>query len=408
VLVALREACVLRRFSPRTVEAYEGWARRYLRALRAEGCRHMDGAGPAQVAAFLARLAGEGRVSAATLSQARAALAFLHDAVLGRPATEFATVPRAKAVHHVPIVLSRSEVAALLAAMTGVPRLVTLLLYGSGLRLLEACALRVQDLDLERGELVVRRGKGARDRMTMLPASVLPALSAHLVQVRDRHARDVAAGRGWVALPDAWARKAALQGRRLAWQWVFPASRGWYDAATRRWYRHHLHPTVIQRAVAEAGRVAGLAKRAHCHALRHSFATHLLEAGYDLRTIQELLGHRDLATTMRYTHVLNSGPSGVRSPADLLPVEWAASAWAAVPPSRTRPHRFALDGRHADVARDESSGPGGSLDPPRAAAVFRLTDTDSPTPRLPSAAVRAKLRRDAGLDGDAAAGRGRR
>jgi integron integrase len=413
VLGVLREVARVRHYSVRTIEAYEGWVRRYLRALRRGGCAHPRHAGPAEARAFLTQLATESGVSAATQNQALAALRFFHAEVLGRPIGPVDGIVRAKASHHVPVVLGRADVARLLDVMDGVPRLIAQLLYGSGLRLLEACALRIQDLDLERGELVVRRGKGARDRVTMLPASLRPVLDAHLERVRALHRRDCARGGGWVALPDAFARKAALHGRRLGWQWVFPATRRYHDPVTGQWRRHHLHATVVQRAVTAAGARAGLDRRVTCHALRHSFATHLLEAGYDIRTIQQLLGHRDLSTTMRYTHVLNRGGLGVRSPADLLPLVRGGrgdhgdhgdhgDAWC----GGDGAHRSSRD------APDHSSGmevgdAGSGLADARPAPAFRLTGADSLTPVYPSPLRRAKLSADAGLHGGLARGRER-
>ncbi len=224
----------------------------------------------------------------------------------------------AKRSHHRPTVLTRDEVRRVLAEMSGVSRTIALLLYGSGLRVLEACSLRVKDVDLERMELVIRRGKGGRDRLTMLPETLVGALRAQMERVRTFHRRELARGRGFVMLPDAFHRKSPTAARDWRWQWVFPATRGYEDLATGKWVRHHLHESVVQRAVAAAARNAGSSKRVTCHTFRHSFATHLLEAGYDIRTIQELLGHRDVSTTMIYTHVLNRGGRGVRSPADAL------------------------------------------------------------------------------------------
>jgi integron integrase len=191
------------------------------------------------------------------------------------------------------------------------------LLYGSGLRLLECVGLRVKDVDLEAADLRVRDGKGRKDRVTMLPTALRHPLRAHLDGVRVLHRRDLAQGRGWVALPDALGRKYPNAGQEWAWQWVFPATRTYVDPTSGQCRRHHLHESVLQRAVRAAAQQAGLAKPATCHTLRHSFATHLLEAGYDIRTIQELLGHADVATTMIYTHVLNKGGLGVRSPLDV-------------------------------------------------------------------------------------------
>ena len=207
---------------------------------------------------------------------------------------------------------------AVLGWMDGTPRLVATLLYGSGLRLLEGLELRVKDVDFAGNEILVRAGKGDRDRVTMLPALVKGELQRHLVVVRRQHDADLAEGAGWVELPHALAGKYPRAGREWGWQWVFPATRGYVDPGTHERRRHHLHETVVQRAFREAVRASGVAKRASCHTLRHSFATHLLEAGSDIRTVQELLGHRDVRTTMIYTHVLRRGGLGVRSPADSL------------------------------------------------------------------------------------------
>ena len=229
---------------------------------------------------------------------------------------ELEGVVRARRPARIPVVLTRTEVGAVLSRLQGPCALMASLLYGSGLRLLECCALRVKDLNLERLEIRVRDGKGRRDRVTMLPASLKDPLAAHLTRVRTVHEADLAAGAGSAALPDALERKYPRAPWEWSWQWVFPATRHYLDAATGLRRRHHLHESVLQRAFKDAVRAAGLTKSASCHSLRHAFATHLLERGYDIRTIQELLGHQDVSTTMIYTHVLNRGGHGVKSPLD--------------------------------------------------------------------------------------------
>ncbi len=226
-------------------------------------------------------------------------------------------IVRAKQPTRLPVVLSHDEVRTLLDRLQGSSRLVCALLYGSGLRLLEALELRVKDLDLPRGEILVRRAKGAKDRVTMLPTALRPELKAHLERVRGLHRRDLDEGGGKAPLPNAFERKAPSAAREWGWQYVFPANRRYQDP-NGELRRHHLHESVVQRAVRAAVMEARIAKRATCHSLRHSFATHLLQDGYDIRTVQELLGHRDVATTMIYTHVLNKGEKGVRSPMDRL------------------------------------------------------------------------------------------
>ena len=283
--------------------------------------RHYRGRHPREldepeVRAYLGHLATERKVSAATQSQALAAIQFLYRDVLRRPIGFVTGVPRAKRRERLPVVLTRHEVRALVEQLSGTKRIMALLLYGAGLRLNECLALRVQDIDFGMRQIVVRGGKGDKDRVTMLPASVEAELRAHLEQVRGLHARDLAAGGGAVGLPGALARKFPEAARAWGWQWVFPASSRYRDSVTGALRRHHAHESVLQRAVHEAGLRALLTKRATCHGLRHSFATHLLEDGYDIRTVQELLGHKDVSTTMIYTHVLNRGGRGVRSPTD--------------------------------------------------------------------------------------------
>jgi len=315
LLDTVRDALRLRHYSRRTERAYLGWIRRYI-VFHAK--RHPAEMGAAEVSRFLSSLAVEGRVSASTQNQALAALLFLYGPVLGVELPWLDELVRAVRPERLPVVRSRDEVRAVLLVLRGTPRLMAVLLYGAGLRLLECARLRVKDLDFAANQIVVRSGKGDRDRVTLLPAVVRPALERQLARVRAQHERDLRAGAGWVELPHALARKYPNAGREWAWQWVFPATRTYTERTTSQRRRHHLHETVVQRAVYRAVREAGLTKPASCHTFRHSFATHLLEDGYDIRTVQELLGHRDVRTTMIYTHVLNRGPAGVRSPLDGL------------------------------------------------------------------------------------------
>ena len=270
----------------------------------------------AEINAFLSSLATEGHVAASTQNQALSALLFLYRHVLEKPFPEITALVRARRPARLPVVLTRDEVRRVLARLGGEPRLVATLLYGSGLRLLEALRLRVKDVDLSRNEILVRDGKGQKDRVTMLSAALKPDLTAHLKTVRARHDAELARGGGDVHLPDAIRIKYPGAAKSWAWQYVFPAGSESADPRSGEVRRHHLPETVVQRAVKRAVDDAGIARPATCHSLRHSFATHLLESGYDIRTIQELLGHRDVATTMIYTHVLNTGGRGVRSPLD--------------------------------------------------------------------------------------------
>jgi integron integrase len=315
LLERLREVIRARHYSRRTEEAYVRWVRRLVRF---HGMRHPREMGETEITSYLTSLAVAGKVSASTQTQALSAILFLYREVLGQDLPWLDDVVRAKVPQRLPVVLTREEVRKILLSLDGTPRLVARLLYGSGLRLLECLRLRVKDVDFGASQIVVRGGKGDRDRRTMLPSSVAPELAKDIEHVRAQHARDLEQGAGWVELPAALARKYPNAGREWAWQWVFPATRHYRDRETGQVRRHHLHETVLQRAVKDAVRRAGVAKPATCHTFRHSFATHLIEDGYDIRTVQELLGHRDLSTTMIYTHVLNRGGRGVRSPADRL------------------------------------------------------------------------------------------
>jgi integron integrase len=274
--------------------------------------------GEAEITRFVSSLAVRGRVSASTQNQALSALVFLYREVLRRDLEWLDGIVRAKSAPRLPVVLDRDEVRAVIEQLDGVAWLMVGLLYGAGLRLLECMQLRVKDLDFARNEIVVRQGKGGRDRRTMLPAGLRAPLRTHIEEVRSQHSRDVRRGAGWVELPYALARKYPNAGREWGWQWVFPATRTYLETATNQRRRHHLHESVLQRAVKIAVIRSGISKPASCHTFRHSFATHLLDDGYDIRTVQELLGHRDLRTTMVYTHVLNRGGHGVLSPADRL------------------------------------------------------------------------------------------
>lgn len=299
--------------SRRTEEAYVGWIRRFILA---NGKRHPREMGAREVEAYLTMLAAKCNVAASTQNQALSALLFLYREVLDVELPWMENIQRAKRPKRLPTVLSREEVHRLLNSIDGTSGLVANLLYGSGLRLLEALRLRIHDVDFARRELMVRHGKGGKDRRTMLPAALIAPLLAQVEEARRVHARDLAAGFGEVWLPDALARKFPRAGREPGWQYVFSAQRRSVDPRYGAVRRHHLDESAVQRAVKRAVAMAGLSKRATCHTLRHSFATHLIEGGYDIRTVQELLGHSDVSTTQIYVHVLNRGASGVRSPLD--------------------------------------------------------------------------------------------
>jgi integron integrase len=310
-----REELEVRRYAHRTVKTYEQWLRRFLRFHR---MRHPRTMGEAEINAFLSHLATAEHVSASTQNQALAALLFLYRTVLGCDVGILEGVIRARKSQRLPVVLTVAEVRVLLSELNGTEGLIAQMLYGSGLRLMEALRLRVKDVDLEQHVITVRSGKGDKDRSTVLPKRLVKPLKRHLDQVKRLHMEDLDAGWGAVELPHALDRKYRNAAREWSWQWLFPQSRRWRDPRELSEGRHHLDPSLVQRAVRTAVQAARLSKPATCHTFRHSFATHLLEQGADIRTIQELLGHSDVKTTMVYTHVLNRGPSGVRSPADLL------------------------------------------------------------------------------------------
>jgi integron integrase len=313
----VRLAVRSRHYSIRTEEAYVAWVRRFVLF---HGKRQPETMGEAEINHFLSDLATRFGVSSSTQNQALAAILFLYRHVLEKELPQVADVVRAKRPRRLPTVLTRAEVRAVIRRLQGVHRLVALLLYGSGLRLLESLRLRVKDVEFGSNRIVVRDGKGQRERVAPLPIIVRTALPSWLARVRRVHQKDLAAGLGSVHLPDALARKYPGSDSDWGWQWVFPAEHRSRDPRTGIERRHHLDERVVQRAVRQAViDIGGLSRRASCHTFRHSFATHLIEDGYDIRTIQELLGHKDVKTTMIYTHVLNRpGTLGVRSPADIL------------------------------------------------------------------------------------------
>jgi integron integrase len=315
LLEQVRLAVRMRHYSRRTEEAYVTWVRRYVLF---HGKRHPSELGAPHVAAFLSSLATAGRVSASTQNQALSAVAFLYRVILNVDLGRLPSVVRAVQPRRLPVVLDRSEVRLVLAQLHGTAWLVAALLYGAGLRLNECLELRVKDIDFARDQIVVRRGKGQKDRVTMLPAMAKEEMIVHLAATRRQHDADIRAGFGRVALPFALDRKYPEAATEWRWQFVFPAARICTDPRWGPPSRYHLHESAIQRAVTDAVRRAGITKHVTCHTMRHSFATHLLEDGYDIRTVQELLGHRDVSTTMTYLHVLKRGAPGVRSPADRL------------------------------------------------------------------------------------------
>jgi integron integrase len=315
LLTQLRDAIRRRNYSYRTEEVYVQWVRRLIYF---SGKRHPLEIGAAEVTAFLNHLARERNVAAATQNQALSALLFLYREVLQQPLPWLDELERAKRPVRVPSVLSHAEVRRLLGAMHGTRWLMASLLYGAGLRLTECLKLRIKDVDFDYRQILVRDGKGAKDRVTMLPASTIEPLKRQLALAKAMHEADLAAGYGDVELPAALARKYPRAPYEWGWKFVFPSHKLSTDPRTGVIRRHHVYENYLTRGVKEAARAAGIAKHVTCHTLRHSFATHLLEGGYDIRTVQELLGHADVSTTMIYTHVMNKGARGVKSPLDRL------------------------------------------------------------------------------------------
>jgi integron integrase len=319
LLEQVRTILRTRHYSLRTEGAYLDWIKRFILF---HGKRHPAELGEAEVSEFLNDLANRRNVAASTQNQALSAIVFLYAVVLDRPLGRFEGLERVTRPPKLPTVLTKTEVQAVLRQLSGPYRLMADLLYGSGLRLLECLRLRVRDVDFETLQITLRDPKGGKDRVTMLPVMAVPALREHLERVQARHEQELAAGSGTVWLPEAYARKNPAAARQWAWQWVFPADKRSIDPRGESpdgrpvEHRHHAGEKNLQNAVQKAVCASGIAKAASCHTFRHSFATHLLEAGYDIRTVQELLGHKDVSTTMIYTHVLNKPGLAVRSPLD--------------------------------------------------------------------------------------------
>ncbi len=315
LLDRLREALRSRHYSRRTEQTYCHWIKRFIFF---HNKRHPAEMAEPEINAYLTHLAVKEKVSASTQNQALSALLFLYRHVLNREIGDLGEVIRARKPRHIPVVMTREAVKAVLGHLHGDKWLMANLMYGAGLRLMECLRLRVQDVDFARNEITIRDGKGAKDRITMLPQSVAVPLREHLKKVKTLHEKDLSEGWGRVQMPYALDRKYPNASGDWRWQWVFPQESRWRNRETGEQGRHHVHESLVQKAVKEAVTKAGLVKHVSCHTFRHSFATHLLQDGYDIRTIQELLGHKDVSTTMIYTHVLNRGGQGVRSPADSL------------------------------------------------------------------------------------------
>ncbi len=315
LLDQVRDAVRTLHYSIRTEQAYVNWIRQFILF---HNKRHPRDMGADEVQSFLTYLAARRNVSASTQNQALAAILFLYKQVLKTELDWLDQFQRAKKPKRLPVVFTRHEISRLLNCLDGQSLLMANLLYGSGLRLMECLRLRVADIDFDQSQLFVREGKGQKDRVTVLPQKLKEPLRLQLAQVRELHHRDLAAGYGSVFLPQALAKKYPHAGREWSWQYVFPATKRSVDPRSGEFRRHHQDASVLQRAVKQAVRAADIHKAGSCHTLRHSFATHLLESGTDIRTIQELLGHQDVSTTMIYTHVINRGAQGVVSPIDQM------------------------------------------------------------------------------------------
>ena len=314
LLEQLSDQIRLKQYSLRTEKTYTRWVREYILF---HNKRHPREMGTVEINQFLANLVVERKVSASTQNQALSSILFLYRNVLQIDLSEAEiNFVRPKKGKRIPLVLSKNEAAQVISKISGTYQLMAQIMYGSGLRLMETLRLRVKDIDFENQYIRVYDGKGGDDRLTLLPNSIIPALRQQIIDVQALHKKDLAAGFGAVSMPGALAKKYPAAQKKFIWQYLFPASTLYTDPQTGATVRHHIHETALQRAVREGARASGLQKRVTPHAFRHSFATHLLEGGYDIRTVQELLGHKDVKTTMIYTHVLNRGPKAVRSPLD--------------------------------------------------------------------------------------------
>lgn len=313
LLEVVRDTIRRKHYSYQTEKSYVQWIKRYVAFHHKRHPREM---GQPEIEAFLTHLAVEGKVAASTQNQAFNAILFLYRDVLNQMLDFNIQAVRARRSTHLPTVLTSQEVRSIIAQMNGTYRLLVQLLYGSGMRLNEALSLRIKDLDFDQHQIMVRNAKGMNDRVTMLPESLTPDLQTHLQYIKTLHRQDLDQGFGSVWLPSALTRKYPNADRQWLWQWIFPSSRRTQNSDTALWQRYHLHESGLQKALKQAVRAANINKRIGCHTFRHSFATHLLKNGYDIRTVQELLGHKDVKTTMIYTHVLNRGGRGVKSPLD--------------------------------------------------------------------------------------------